>query len=359
MKIENRIKAFDYLGKYLSALIANDMKALPESDLQQWSDNITEIQTIEKKLLDYYEFAHHYNPWFIQEFVLFALKDWAKALQGQALHNWIEPYSLNETNDIKTIGVVMAGNLPIVGFHDYLSVLMSGHKLLAKLSSDDAILLPLLHQLLGVFEPSFVEMASFTKDQLKDFDAIIATGSNNTSRYFEYYFGKYPNIIRKNRSGVAVLTGKESIAELENLGTDIMAYFGLGCRSVSKLYVPKGYEFRPLFETLEKHQYLANHHKFFNNYEYNKAIFLVNRVMHRDTGFLLFKEDVGMSSPISVIYYEEYTDEQQLKETLKIRQEEIQCVLGKNEEIPLGQSQHPQLNDYADNIDTMLFLRDL
>lgn len=252
----------------------------------------------------------------------------------------------------------MAGNLPLVGFHDYLSILISGHQVLAKLSSDDAVMLPILHKMLSVFEPEMADRAIFTQGQLKGFDAIIATGSDNTARYFEYYFGKYPNIIRKNRSGIAILNGKESDKKLKRLSVDITAYFGLGCRSVSKLYVPRNYEFKRLFEILEENVHLSLHHKLFNNYEYNKAIYLVNSEKHFDIGFLLFKEDTAMSSPISVIYYEEYSDLKILKENLALRNNEIQCVIGDGD-IPFGQSQHPNLNDYADGVDTIAFLKSL
>jgi len=355
MDLEKRIEAFISLGSYIKLLVDNDMQALPIEELEAITSSPDELIKLQEKLLNYYQFSIHHNAWFTQEFILFALKDWTKALQKEKIEEWLNPYSIQNDLSVKTVGIVMAGNLPLVGFHDYLTVLLSGHKLLAKLSSDDAVLLPILHEILSLFEPKMADRALFTQGTLKGFDAIIATGSDNTSRYFEYYFGKYPNIIRKNRSGIAVLTGNETDEELKSLSTDIMAYFGLGCRSVSKLFIPKNYELKRLFEVLESYNHLSNHHKFFNNYEYNKAIYLVNSEMHRDTGFLLFKEDMAMSSPISVIYYEEYSDKENLQNIIDSRKNEIQCIIGKGY-IPFGQSQHPNLNDYADGVDTMAFL---
>ncbi len=355
MDLEKRILAFDQLGKFLKKLVDNNMQALPEVVIEELTSDSSKLIELQEQLLNFYQFSIHHNPWFTQEFLQFAINDWALALQKEKLRNWLAPYKISDILSNKTVGVIMAGNLPLVGFHDYLSILLSGHIILAKLSSDDTVLLPVLHHALSVFEPDMTERATFTQGQLKGFDAIIATGSDNTSRYFEYYFGKYPNIIRKNRAGVAVLSGLETDDDLKNLSTDMMAYFGLGCRSVSKLYIPKNYEFKRLFEALEESNHLASHHKFFNNYEYNKAIYLVNKEMHRDTGFLLFKEDSALSSPISVIYYEEYSDIEALNTSLEARKNEIQCLIGKDY-ISFGKSQHPELTDYADGIDTMSFL---
>lgn len=358
MSLEKRIIAFGQLGKYINLLVNNNMQALPKESIVKLTNDIDKLLALQEQLLDYYQYSIHHNPWFTQEFIQFALKDWSLALQEDKLNKWLVPYKISNKLISKTVGVVMAGNLPLVGFHDYLSIIISGHSLLAKLSSNDAVMLPVLHKILSVFEPKLADRAVFTQGQLKGFDAIIATGSDNTARYFEYYFGKYPNIIRKNRSGVAILSGEETDDELKKLSIDIMAYFGLGCRSISKLYIPKNYEFKRLFEILEENDRSSNHHKFFNNYEYNKAIYLVNKEKHLDIGFLLFKEDTAMSSPISVIYYEEYSDLETLSKNLSLRNSEIQCIIGKSH-IPFGNSQHPNLNDYADGVDTMSFLLSL
>lgn len=361
MKLIENIDAFSRLGSYLKKLINNDLKALPEGQIKEEladENKINDFLEAQEKLVDFYNYSNHHNAWFTQDFVLKALSSWSISLTTENLSAWLNPYDLEGKSEEKIIGVVMAGNLPLVGFHDYLSVLISSNKLKAKLSSNDALMLPLLHQILICIEPRFANKAEFTQAQLKNFDAVIATGSDNTSRYFDYYFGKYPHIIRKNRSGVAILTGQETKSDLINLGKDIFTYFGLGCRSVSKLYVPANYDFKELFMALEEYKYIGNHHKYFNNYEYNKAIYLVNKEMHRDTGFLLLKEDVNLSSPISVIYYEEYAEESQLKKELDTRKSEIQCIIGKAY-IPFGDSQEPKLYEYADGVDTLNFLSQL
>lgn len=358
--LETRIAAFDKLGAFLRLLLDNHMKPLTSEELLKWSPEVEIITKLQDELLDYFEYAHHYNGWFTQEFVQMAIKDWSEALQVDRLNEWLKPYEIKEYLTQKRVGVVMAGNLPLVGFHDYLSVLLSGHQLVAKLSSDDAHLLPLLNKILAVVAPDLAAQAHFTKDQLKNFDAVIATGSNNTARYFEYYFAKYPHIIRKNRNGIAVLDGEETEEELLGLAKDMMSYFGLGCRSVSKLYIPKGYEFKSFFKALERFQHFEMHSKYYNNYEYNKAIYLVNKQMHRDNGFLLLKEDSSFASPISVLHFEEYTSLSELKLLLELKKDEIQCIIGHPEEFfNFGEGQHPALYDYADGVDTMAFLTDL
>ena len=230
-------------------------------------------------------------------------------------------------------------------------------------SSDDKLLPALLKQLL-IVEPAFANQIIYT-ERLKDFDAIIATGSNNTSRYFDYYFGKVPNIIRKNRNSIAVLNGNETKAELENLGHDIFDYFGLGCRNVSKIYVPANYDLKNLFEPIEKYQPIINHFKYNNNYDYNKSIYLVNGVKHFDNGFLLVKEDENFVSPLAVLFYEEYNSLEEIEEKLILNDEQIQCVVSNidlkinKETIGFGDSQNPKLWDYADNVNTIAFLQSL
>lgn len=360
LHLHQRILAFDQLGQFLRLLLDNEMKALSEEQLAIWDSSTAEISKLQDQLLDYYEHSHHYNAWFSQEFVKMALEDWSQALRKDQLEEWMQPYDLQVRKEPKRIGLVMAGNLPLVGFHDYLSVLISGHQLMAKLSSEDAHLLPILNKILALKEPELANNAEFTTAQLTKFDAVIATGSNNTARYFEYYFGKYPHIIRKNRNGVAVLNGHESKEELKELAKDIMTYFGLGCRNVSKLYIPPAYEFRDLFEALEDFSHFQRHSKYYNNYEYNKAIFLVNKEMHRDNGFLLLREDSALSSAISVLHYESYQTKEALNKELDLRKEEIQCIVGDVEgSFSFGEAQHPALNDYADGVDTIAFLKGL
>lgn len=354
--LNSSIQSFHQLGAYLRLLLKNQFKTL---DIDKIPFDVGDsFNLIQNQLVDYIENSHHYNAWFTQESIHFALKEWASLLTVSQLEEWIKPYSIDEDKNPKTIGVVMAGNIPMVGFHDYLCVLLSGHNLLAKLSSDDNKLIPILNDILLHIDEELAQKARFTNDQLSGFDAVIATGSNNTSRYFEYYFEKYPHIIRKNRNGVAVLKGEESEQELFELANDIFSYFGLGCRNVSKIFVPKNYEFRKMFECFESYNQLQNHSKYYNNYEYQKTIYLVNKTLHRDNGFALFKEDHSYASPIGVIYYEEYDDINDLKTRLEMDSGQIQCSIGKDY-LNFGSSQKPKLNDYADGVDTLEFLINL
>ncbi|MDA3780729.1 MAG: aldehyde dehydrogenase, partial [Bacteroidales bacterium] len=258
------------------------------------------------------------------------------------------------------VGVVTAGNIPLVGFHDMLCVLLSGNKFIAKLSSKDNKLMQVIRYYLISLNSEFEELIRFEEQKLSGFDAIIATGSNNSSRYFEYYFGKYPNIIRKNRSSIAVLTGNETIKQIKALADDIFLYFGLGCRNVSKLLLPEDYNFENLFNNIEHYAHIYNHNKYANNYDYNKSIYLMNKTKHLDNGFVLLKEDEGMSSPIAVIYFQYYKKIEDVYNYITLNKENIQCVVSDNNEIEkaikFGDAQYPELWDYADNVDTMEFL---
>ena len=303
--------------------------------------------------------AYRKNNWFTPENVLESLNAISqKFLSEENLVNWANQYP--ETTSSLKVGVIMAGNIPAVGFHDALSVLISGHILWAKPSSDDPVIIQSLLQKLIEIEPAMAEQILFV-DRLNDSDAYIATGSDNTARYFHYYFSKKPNIIRKNRTSLAVLTGSESDEELYALGKDILQYYGLGCRNVSKLMVPKGYDFTKFFIAIQSLDTLyLNHHKYFNNYEYNKSILLVNRVLHYDNGFLMLTESPAPVSPISVVHYEMYENIEQVKEYLLENSEKIQCVVSSADAltgtVPFGKTQEPALSDFADNVDTMAFL---
>lgn len=310
--------------------------------------------------------AKQHNAWHTPENVQLALNAIAANLQAETLEKWIAPYAaFLDTPSNKTVGLVLAGNIPLVGFHDLLCVLISGLHAHVKLSSDDKVLLPHLLGKLVEFEPYFAQKIAYV-ERLNDVDLIIATGSNNTSRYFDYYFKKYPHIIRKNRNSVAVLNGKESDEEVAALGRDIFDYFGLGCRNVSKLFVPKGYDLKKLFEPMESYAYVAQHHKYSNNYDYNKSIYLVNQDKHYDNGFLLLKADDRTASPLAVLHYEEYTRPEEVVRSLEAKANEIQCLVTADPEIggkvpslsvfPFGQAQHPALDDYADGVDTMAFV---
>ncbi len=255
----------------------------------------------------------------------------------------------------------MAGNIPLVGFHDFLSVLIAGHSVVVKQSSNDKHFLPLITKYLEHVEPSFKGAIAFTEEKLTDFDAAIATGSNNTARYFDYYFGKYPNIIRKNRNSITVVTGNETEAELKGLGEDVFRYFGLGCRSVSKLFVLKGYDFDQLFKAIFEYSDIINYKKYQNNYDYNKAVYLMSEFDLLENGFLMLKEDKSYSSPIASLFYEYYDDVDSLQEKLRQDEDDIQCIVSNALEnaVPFGQTQQPSLTDYADGVDTLEFLSEL
>ena len=337
MQLQQRINAVVKLGTHLNDLAACDGTSEMARQLQV---------------------AKAQNRWFTEDNLRFACKSWGTALSEENIKNWLSPYQIEDIEP-KVIAVVMAGNVPLVGFHDFLSVLVSGHKVIAKLSSNDKQLLPYLAGKLQVIEPGFEGFISFTEEKLEDFDAVIATGSNNTARYFDYYFGKYPNIIRKNRNSVAVLNGSESAAQLEALSNDIFRYFVLGCRNVSKLYVPKDYNFDAFFNAMLTWKHVINDHKYINNYDYNKAVYLMSLLPLLDNEFLLLKEDSGFSSPISVVFYEYYEDEETLRRQLTENTENIQCISTESdfaEAVPFGKAQTPQLWDYADGVDTLDFL---
>lgn len=303
----------------------------------------------------------HFNGWFVEENVRSAVAGIAHMLEKDKLEKWLASYTFTENVNPKRVGVIMAGNIPIVGFHDFLCVLISGNTCVAKLSSQDNRLLKAVAAKLVAIEPRFKDRIIFEDGKLENIDSVIATGSNNTSRYFEYYFGKYPNIIRKNRNSVAVLTGDETPEQLIKLGDDIFMYFGLGCRNVSKLYVPEGYNFDNFFNAMESRKKIVFHSKYANNYDYNKAILLVGKQLHFDNGFLLLKEDEALSTPVSRLNYSFYKDINAVKAELETRKNEIQCVVSANPSqfnsgVSFGESQKPELWDYADGVDTMQFL---
>ncbi|NTV82675.1 MAG: acyl-CoA reductase [Bacteroidales bacterium] len=320
---------------------------------------------IEKILNDASEQSFLNNPWFIPSFVRFAFSAWANALKEEKIAKWINEYTIGDdrVKEPARVGLIMAGNIPMVGFHDLICVLASGNHALIKLSSSDKILIPAALKVLTYNNPEYENSVTFAEGPLKNFDAIIATGSNNSSRYFDYYFGKYPHIIRKNRNGIAVITGQETDADLEKLADDIFIYFGLGCRNVSKLYLPEGFEIERIFPLFNKYAFLADLHKYRNNYDYQKSLLLINRVPHLDNGFLLVKPDHSLISPISVMNTEPYQSAEKLNIHLSGIRDQIQCIVSVSQEIesaiPSGQSQFPELWDYADGVDTMEFLSQL
>ena len=344
MELKRRIKALVQLGEFLGNADSESIH----------SENINVWETVLEK-------AKAENGWFTLENLLFALKSWSNALTEENLKQWCANYDCEKNSNpkINTVAIIMAGNIPLVGFHDFISVLITGNKVLAKLSSNDKTLLPFIAKNLISIEPEFQKYIEFAEGKLENFDAVIATGSNNTSRYFDYYFGKYPHIIRKNRNSIAVLTGEETAEELTLLADDIFRYFGLGCRNVSKLYVPLGYDFEKFFNAIFSWKEIIHNHKYINNYDYNKAVYLMDSLPLLDNEFLLLKEDSGLSSPIAVLFYEKYSSLSELKNTLELSFNNIQCIVSKNimpKEIPFGQAQSPELWDYADGVDTIDFL---
>lgn len=352
MILEDKKKAFIQLGLFLEQFTAQPYQ---QNNSVLFNDLFFDKM---ERLMDQ---LHESNSWFKRSQLEFAFKSWSNALTQENLDKWLAPYDLSNEK-LKTIGLILAGNIPMVGFHDVLSVLISGNKALIKLSSNDELLIPLVLDYLGTIEPELKNRYKITKEKLENFDAVIATGSNNTARYFDYYFGKYPNIIRKNRNSVAVLNGSESKEDLLALGEDIFRYYGLGCRNVSKLFVPKGYNFDAFFEGMFAFKDLINDEKYTNNYDYNKAVYLMSNFNILDNGFLTIKEDTSYASPISSVFYEYYEDLETLKNKINSDNEKIQCVVSNQlieNSVPFGSTQNPALWDYADNVDTIKFLLSL
>jgi hypothetical protein len=341
---EQRIDAFVSLGREIAAVVNGNSEG--------WNIRQQQLAALTLQL-------HRSNAWFTPENVMRALDGISRLLDEKQLHEAEPRYALHPSKP-KRIGVVMAGNIPAVGFHDFLMVLLCGHAVTAKISSDDRLLIPALAAMLVAIEPGFAERIHFSEGKLESFDAIIATGSNNSARYFEYYFKDYPKIIRKSRTSVAVLSGRETSEELRLLADDIFSFFGLGCRNVTKVYVPADYDLVALLNSTGAWEHLKDHSKYFNNYEYHRAGMLVNNLPHYDTGFLLLREDEALFSPIAVLYAERYHSLENARNTLHENADDIQCVVSQLDEIPdaipFGEAQHPGLFDYADGVDTAAFL---
>ncbi|HET8854677.1 MAG TPA: acyl-CoA reductase, partial [Salinimicrobium sp.] len=323
MTIEQRIEKFIQLGEFLGQFD-------PETEENQHHD-----QSFSSEMKNRIEQAVHHNGWFTKENILFALKQWSEALTEENLEKWLGPYNLEEVRP-KTVGIVMAGNIPLVGFHDFLCVLISGHRVLIKQSSNDLLLLPVISDYLISIAPEWKDFIKFLPqspagEKMTNIDAVIATGSNNTARYFEYYFAGKPSIIRKNRNSVAILTGEETEDELKALGEDIFRYYGLGCRNVSKLYVPQSYDFEAFFKAVYPWNPIINHAKYANNYDYNKAVYLMSSFKLLENGFLILKEDNGFGSPIATLFYETFNDPKDLTQLIESSGDQIQCIVAKGQ----------------------------
>lgn len=335
MNFQERLRAFVQLG--------HNLDTIDTASLNSLSDH-----------------AGNQNPWFTPGNIHTSLTGVSKLLRKDDLREWLLAYEWQDNKSPNIIGLILAGNIPLAGFHDILTVLISGNIALIKPSSKDMVLTEFIVQQLCNIEPRFRDRISFT-ETLKNFDAVIATGSDNTSRYFEYYFSKYPSVIRKNRTSCAIITGKEHAQDLTALGRDIFTYFGLGCRNVSKLFVPEGYDIKLAITAWESYNEVVHHHKYFNNFEYQKAVLLINNIPFVDGGFVLLTASDKLVSPISVIYYEEYSSEEHLRDLIADNQTKIQCTVGTHplSNVPFGEAQFPGPADYADGIDTIRFLTEL
>ncbi|NOU61196.1 acyl-CoA reductase [Marinifilum caeruleilacunae] len=351
MNIQERIKAFVELGSFLEQFTDGKQEPASHRLNDQYHQEFTELLAR----------VSSENLWFTPEHVQASIKGICFFLRESNINKWLKSYKLSDKSTNTKVAVIMAGNIPMVGFHDMLSVLMAGHTFIGKLSTKDNKLLDFIAKLLISLQPEFEKLIRFEVGQLNasnGFDAIIATGSNNSARYFDAYFSKYPNIIRRNRNSVALISGNESEKEIKALGNDIFLYFGLGCRNVSKLYIPENYDITQLFKHWEVYQSVIDHSKYANNYDYQRSLLLMNKIHHFDNGFLLLQENSAIASPVGVVYYEYYSELQDIKQKLKTDSELIQCVVASDFEsaIPFGKAQEPQLWDYADNVDTMQFL---
>ena len=347
MKLADTINSFHNLGEEIRAFLAN-----PPAH-EEWSKALT--------------LAEHQNGWFTRDNILLALRGIETWLHKDKLEKWLSVYHLPAENTKPiTISVVMAGNIPLVGFHDFLCVLVTGNIIQAKLSHSDVILMKYIAHLLININPELATHIQFVDRLDSSANAIIATGSNNTARHFEYYFRNTPNIIRRNRNGIAILDGSETMEDIGKLGSDIFTYFGLGCRNVSKLYIPDGYDLSQFFLGIEKFKDVVNHNKYANNYTYNRTIFLMDGKVFTDNNFFAVIEDKAIPSPIAVLHFERYKDLATLSKELSEQKELIQCIAAKervakklNVSIPivgLGETQSPSLTDYADGVDVIKFI---
>lgn len=341
MNIENQVLGLIKLSDYIRAYLAKSTEEFNEDD--------SEFELLLKK-------SEIENPWFTIDNQKFAFKQWADLLTEEHIKNWLKEYSISKIP--KRVGLILAGNIPLVGWHDVISVVLSNHIPVIKLSSKDKYTVPFLLKKWKEFSNDQVEYEFV--ERLENFDAVIATGSNNTARYLEYYFKNHLNIIRKNRTSVAILKGDETEAELQLLAKDIFQYFGLGCRNVTRIFIPEDFLIDRLFESFLEYQDIINHHKYANNYDYNKAVYLLNRDLFWDNNFVMLKEDDKLFSPLSVINFSRYSSLDDVRSFIAENEENIQCIVAKDDlgfdSIHFGEAQNPGLDTYADNVDTMKFL---
>lgn len=349
MSLAERANAFIELGNLLGQFVRGEFHG---NDLKLFSEISSAIH--ESKI---------HNQWFTESSQMMAIKAISENLSSQSIAEYIAAMKIDTPSSPKRIGVVMAGNIPLVGFHDFFSILISGNVFIGKLSSNDGFLLPLIANILIEIDSRFKDLIVFEPHLLRGIDAVIATGSNNSARYFIYYFGKYPSIIRKNRNSVAVIHEPDDADVLRRIGDDVFSYYGLGCRNVSKLLVPTQFDLNKILDAFMDFSFVRENNKYFNNYEYNKSIFLVNKVKHLDAGFLIFTEDSRYSSPISVLHYEFYENIVDVQNKLIIDSDRLQCVVSskplKLSTVKPGETQKPTLLEFADNVNVMSFLESL
>ncbi|MDR6405683.1 MULTISPECIES: acyl-CoA reductase [Chryseobacterium] len=341
MNIKNQVLGLTRLSDYIKDFLAKNPA--------DYNENDQDFELLLRK-------SEIENPWFTAENQKFAFKQWAELLTEENINNWLKEYSISKIS--KKVGLIMAGNIPLVGLHDVISTVLSNHIPVIKLSSKDKYMIPFLLKKWKEFSENEVEYEFV--ERLENFDAVIATGSNNTARYLEYYFKNYLHIIRKNRTSIAVLKGDETPEELQLLAKDIFQYFGLGCRNVTRLLIPQDFLIDRLFENFLDYQEIINHNKYANNYEYNRAVYLLNQEKFWDNNFVMLKEDDKLFSPLSVINFSRYSSLDEVKNFISDNEENIQCVVAKDElglnSVRLGDAQNPGLDTYADNVDTMKFL---
>jgi len=341
---KERLIAFSELGTLFKENVdKKENKKFPEWDT-----------VLEKTLIE----SHSYNSWFTIDNLKLSLKNWSNSLQENIISDWLSKYNIEDKSS-KKIAIIMAGNIPAVGFHDLLCSLLLNFDCIVKLSSEDRLLIPFIVKFLESRNEKLKNKVTFESEKLKDFDGVIATGNNNSHRYFDYYFSKYPNLLRKTRHSIAVLDGKESDNDLSELSNDIFNYFGLGCRSVSKVFIPYGYDLDLLFNAFFRHKEVVNHNKYVNNFDYNKAVYLMSKEKFIENGFIILKEESKLGSPIGCLFYEFYNDKKEITKLINNNSDSIQCVVSNinfNTNIKFGQTQCPNINDYADNNDTIKFL---
>lgn len=341
MNIEKRVLGLNKLSDYIKGFLSKN----PEN----YNENDAEFEEVLRK-------SEIENPWFTIDNQKYALKQWSELLTQDNINDWLQNYSASKTT--KKVGLILAGNIPLVGLHDIISVILSNHIPLIKLSSKDRLMIPFMLKKWKGFSDGEIEFEFVEK--LENFDAVIATGSNNTARYLEYYFKNHLSIIRKNRTSIAVLKGDETEEELKLLANDIFQYFGLGCRNVTRVFIPQDFVIDRLFESFLDFKEIINHNKYANNYDYNRAVYLLNQDKFWDNNFVMLKEDEKLFSPLSVINFSRYSSLDEVKNFIAENEENIQCIVAKDElgidSIQFGEAQNPALNTYADNVDTMKFL---